>query len=185
MPYGGGGGAGGKVGISYITKTFTGAISARGGAGAVAGGAGTIFSITNNMPYGNFTADNGGLKGTNTLLDISTLTQLSILGGAGVTDMVSNVTFSSLVVGSNSVWFPNVGVSSATVSGNATITGAISVDGGGTSSSTPTSQFGSGGGGNGGYGGRGAGAQGGFYTGISSESDKQRCAWRLLQRNRP
>jgi hypothetical protein len=166
----GGGGAGGKISITYGTNTFIGTISAHGGAGAVAGGAGTIYSIPNYLTSlnANLTADNGGLKGANTLLDLSTLAQLSVLGGAGVTDMFPTVTLSSLVVSSNSVWFPNVGVSTATVSGNATVMGAISVDGGGTSSSALPSNLGSGGGGNGGSGGRGAGAPGGFFSGVSS-----------------
>ncbi len=170
LPYGGGG-AGGRISLGYGTNIFAGTISAHGGAGAVAGAAGTIYSISNNFAYGNFLVDNAGLTGaTNTIVDISTLNQLSVLGGASASPSSSGMSLAFLTVGSNSTLLLTQSSSTFTVSGNAIISGTLFADGTGTSSGGSPSLQGSGGGGNAGYGGRGAAANGGFYFGNSSGS---------------
>jgi hypothetical protein len=85
LPYGGGGG-GGRIAVVYSkTNQFAGTMSARGGAGATYGGAGTIYlSITQGRLGGTqLILDNGGVRGTNTPLSLtSDGFDLTIGGGA-------------------------------------------------------------------------------------------------------
>src|SRR5262249_6612211 len=71
LPMGGGGG-GGCLAIYYFTNNFVGRLSARGGAGANYGGAGTIYQKINETAFGRVVADNGGQAATNTPLQLLT-----------------------------------------------------------------------------------------------------------------
>jgi hypothetical protein len=172
LPNGGGGG-GGRIAVTYPSNNnaFTGTLTARGGAGFVAGGAGTLYLKGNSDTYAQVTLDNGGLRGAGTPLNSLSPSDLTLRGGA----CVSNTTYSSygmnlrnLFIGSNS-WYYLYGTSydSWTVTGNATLeaAGGISGDGRGGMAgqgtgpghyynSTPNPS--GGGGGHGGYGGHGA-----------------------------
>ena len=77
VPYGGGG-AGGRIAITYQSNAFTGTIATHGGTGVVAGGAGTLYTKGNFESNGTLIADNGGLSGTNTMLDISLVNLLRL-----------------------------------------------------------------------------------------------------------
>jgi hypothetical protein len=156
LPNGGGGG-GGRISVGYNflktnfpTNGFTGTMSARGGAGYVKGGAGTIYVRTNSSNIPIVIVDNGGTRGTNTLVASTTATgfDLYVQGGAVVTSPGDP---RDVFVRSNS-WVQ----SSLTASRNATFDagGGIDLDGLGTSSfgsgSTLTNPRG--GAGHGGYG---------------------------------
>ena len=67
LPNGGGGG-GGRIAITWTSNTFAGTISAQGGVGYVAGGAGTIYTKAAQSDSGHLLVDNGGQRGTNTLV---------------------------------------------------------------------------------------------------------------------
>ncbi len=108
LPYGGGGG-GGRVAVSYRTNLFAGNLRAYGGSGYTYGGAGTVFigmqSVTQPLPNGILTIDNGGKSGTNTPLTATNLTyDLTISGGArAVTGpLTSPYMFRTLLITSNS-----------------------------------------------------------------------------------
>ena len=64
LPLGGGGG-GGRIAVSANTNLFTGGMSAHGGAGFVAGGAGAIYVNwrQSSSKYAQIVLDNGGLRG--------------------------------------------------------------------------------------------------------------------------
>jgi hypothetical protein len=165
LPYGGGG-AGGRIAITYATNAFTGHLTAAGGAGAVGGGAGTIYTKLNSSTYVDFRADNGGINGTNTVLDASASYNLTVTGGATLRSTLTQLAFGTLTVGSNSTLLLGNGSSSVfvTVASNANVAagGGISGDGLGYASGAGTgagqfSSIGSTGGGHGGYGGRGLG----------------------------
>ena len=182
----GGGGGGGRIMVTYSSNAFAGTVSARGGAGYVAGGAGPIYfkATTSSIPQ--VTMDNGGLRGTNTLLDSLPMVDLTIRGGAYVAGMGSGRnSFRSLFIGSDS-WLTTStsGQSDSwTVSGNATIEagGGVTADGRGYRANQGllggagrywSSGSSGGGGGHGGFGGHGAAgptsAAGGAAYGYST-----------------
>ena len=161
LPNGGGGG-GGRIAVTWSSNSFSGTYSAKGGNGFVPGAAGTIYLKPNNAAAPSLIFDNGGLVGTNTVLDVSSLAELHIRSGASVTSMLTSVTVSNLNIGASGVL--GVGSMTLNVSGSANIAAggtlranASSSFGSGTGQS---SQQGSGGGGHGGYGGRGFGSTG-------------------------
>lgn len=167
LPNGGGGG-GGRIAVTWTSNAFTGVVTARGGAGFVAGGAGTVYLKPNNDSYPQVILDNGGVRGTNTLLGGSSSMDLIVRNGAvsSTSGGYYLMALRNLFVGSNS-WF-NPGYSSSEtwiVLSNATVEvgGGISADGRGGYSSTGGGRHYSsdvnssgGGGGHGGWGGHGA-----------------------------
>jgi hypothetical protein len=156
-PYGGGGG-GGRIAIYSGTNSFSGLLTAYGGAGANYGGAGTIYTVrTSNPRTAAIVIDNGGGQGTNTPLSSSDGADLTIAGRAVVLG-TTLPTLGNLLIASNSwlnVTSPTVSLT-ITVTNSATIQagGGINADGGG------QNQFGlgftGGGGGHGGFGGNSA-----------------------------
>jgi len=159
LPNGGGGG-GGRIAITWISNSFTGTYSAKGGNGFVAGGAGTIYLKPTQRPYPDLIFDNGGLVGTNSVLDVTSLNNLILGSGASVTSSLGRVTISSnLTVAANASWFAsglNVSAASANIApAGRLVADAVSISGQG---SGQYSVLGSSGGGHGGYGGRGAGS---------------------------
>ena len=106
LPNGGGGG-GGRIAITWNSNSFTGSYSAKGGNGFVTGGAGTIYLKANSRPTPDLIIDNGGLVGTNTVLDLSALLNLTIGPGASVmsSPYVSQLTITSnLTIAANATW---------------------------------------------------------------------------------
>lgn len=166
---GGGGGGGGRIAVYLITNLFTGTITAHGGTGANAGGPGTvyIFDRTNIdgdlVQFGQITIDNGGLTGSTSFLTTPPLADLTITGGAIVTNSQQNeLLLRNLLIASNSELtalpsqFPALRIAATNVMiqfGGEIITdgGSASPEGDGQSSGAA-----GGGGGNGGYGGAGA-----------------------------
>ena len=182
LPNGGGGG-GGRIALIFTTNTFNGSLSAHGGAGAVSGGAGTIYMRSNSSAGSTVvvTLDNAGLRGTNTPLPFASPYNLTVGGGA-IGNPAANATFSSLLVNSNG-WLSqlrNTNDITFTVSGNAIIRA-----GGGILANGPMGSMGTGAGGSlnttadawtgggGGYGGFGAqsldGATGGNSYGSLTQ----------------
>jgi len=179
----GGGGAGGRIAVTWRSNSFTGNFTARGGAGAHFGGAGTVFSSGNpafqNSPPlpPQLVIDNGGIRGSNTLLSTS-ISGIGLVVGSGASVILGSpqMNCSTLTISSNA----SVGVSgnnlfTVTVAGNATIQpgGAIQLDGEGYAANNGpglgrnTSNSGSGGG-HGGYGSASATTFGGLsYDSIS------------------
>ncbi len=82
----GGGGGGGRIALSYGTSTFTGALSAFGGAGFIRGGAGTLFlPAANNQKPSQVVVDNGGLPGAPTTLGTGSTSSYDLnLSGGGL-----------------------------------------------------------------------------------------------------
>ena len=121
----GGGGGGGRIAISFSTNQFTGNISAHGGVGFVAGGAGTIYTLTNNSQIGLLILDNGGLQGTNTPLTQFGSLDLILTNGAGVAfSPGTSTSIRNLVIASNSfltMTAPSQSSLQLTMTGNATI----------------------------------------------------------------
>lgn len=178
LPYGGGGG-GGRIAITCNTNQFNGTIAARGGVGATCGGAGTIYTKLNNSNAAQISMDNGGSRGTNTLLSVlGTSCDLTVTGGAIASPLAGAATIPlrNLLITSNS-WMtllpsnqtPNLIL---TLSGDATIQpgGGIVTDakgyftgpGRGGTLDPFSDGYTGGGGGYGGYGGAGhAGGYGG------------------------
>ena len=130
LPAGGGGG-GGRIAISVAninSNLFTGSMSARGGAGANVGGAGTICIIKGQVTT--VIVDNGGPRGTNTPLSLSGVALGDVTVGAGASVLVSNqINCANLLVGSNAFLFTPT--ANFFVTSNATIQagGAIVLDG--------------------------------------------------------
>ncbi len=125
----GGGGGGGRVAIYTTTNEFMGTMIAQGGAGAVAGGAGTVYTISTNVgnaAFGQVVVDNGGAQGTNTGVDVGAPFDLTISGGAVVPLLTA--TLGNLVIASNS-WL--VGISNPTVSLNLTLRSNATIQAGG------------------------------------------------------
>jgi hypothetical protein len=171
LPYGGGGG-GGRIAVTYNSSSFSGTLSAHGGAGFMAGGAGSIYTKSNNSSVANFMADNAGLAGSNTVLDISSPSlNLSSSGGANVRCLLIP-TLNSVNIGSNSAVSFNspsvsLSISSSLNIASGGVLGADAVSSGGTGSGQSSPSLGSGGGGHAGYGGRGAVVGGGNAYGSS------------------
>lgn len=98
-----GGGGGGRIAVYFNTDSFTGNFAAHGGAGANAGGPGTIYLMTNNTPIPLLIVDNGGRPG-DTMLPSPIFNEydLSIAGGAVLTNSAPSSYFRNLFIGSNS-----------------------------------------------------------------------------------
>ena len=174
-----GGGGGGRISITYnnnntagTNMNFVGTLSAYGGAGLIRGGAGTIYLAGNpaNQGPARLIVDNGGTPGAGTTLGSGAPTTVTLaLSGGGTLVMPTQVTITSLNIGSGStLLFTNIG-STLNVNGSATIQpgGAISGSanassfsrsstGNGGVSSLPPIGLTTGGGGGGGYGGFGS-----------------------------
>ncbi len=182
----GGGGGGGRIAITYSTNLFAGSISARGGPGFSAGGAGTIYLFSTRNQIGQLILDNGGLRGTNTLLTESEYSDLTLTNGAtAVVSPGTSLSLRNLVISSNCFLISSPSTQppmQLNLTGNATIQsgGGIIVDGDGAASAV--SGQGQGGsyvtnsvvmGGGGGYGGVGgssaSGVPGGTYFGSFTQ----------------
>lgn len=159
-----GGGGGGRIAVYFNSNSFTGDFAAHGGAGAQAGGPGTIYLTTNNTAIPQLIVDNGGLPGKTALSrPIANQYDLTITGGAVVTNGLPSVLLRNLFIGSNS-WFAQplepTSLSVSLSASNAVIQpgGGIIADGaaGGSFLGAGQSSGGvGGGGGNSGYGGKG------------------------------
>jgi len=169
----GGGGGGGRVAIHCDANTFSGAISARGGAGLQVGGAGTIFTKVPGQQWGDLLIDNGGATGAAATLlsDPETLDSLTINSGAMV-DLAGALTTDAFRLASGAkLSHPakQEGGLQLTVTGDAVIEagGRVTADGlghtGGPGRSNGSSNR-SGGGGYGGSGGDGIGGRSGGPT---------------------
>src|ERR1035438_7578460 len=94
-----------RVVVTSPSNQFTGSISAHGGAGATAGGAGGIYEQLTNEAVVQLIFDNGGLSGTNTPFGgLSAFPyDLTITNGA-IALLPTSLTGSlrNLVIGSNS-----------------------------------------------------------------------------------
>src|ERR1043165_1920453 len=123
-PPDGGGRGGGPIAIFYNANQFTGSISAHGGTGATFGGAGTIYTKAASNTVGQILADNGGWRGTNTLLSVAgPFFDLTIGGGAVVYPSLNAAAFHNLLIQSNGwLTYPASKTSLAlTVTGDATV----------------------------------------------------------------
>ena len=97
----GGGGGGGRIAIYYTQDSFTGGLTAFGGAGAQWGGAGTVCRKPNAQAYGLLRCDNLGQAGALTPLLLPQVLGFVIAGNAIVYPQLGQpLTFSSLDVGS-------------------------------------------------------------------------------------
>lgn len=166
-PIHGGGGAGGRIAVYFDTNLFTGTITAVGGTGFQNGAAGTIFTKTNSVSTAQVIVDNGGLRGTNTVLTTDAgIVDLTLQGGAQAGGISG---FRHLTIRANSALALSGMSQTVTVWGDARIEpgGVISMDGLGygygqgpgagryVCTGSPAICSG-GGGGNAGYGGNGA-----------------------------
>jgi hypothetical protein len=173
-PINGGGGGGGRIAINYTSRNFSGSVAARGGCGANYGGAGTVYWKAAQSPYAQVIIDNGGFPGTNTPLSLSTLSDLTISGGAAIY-ATTLPPLGSLLIASNSWLSFTSPFSPRTITVNSNVTvqsgGGITLDGQG-SNQQGGGSFGSGGG-YGGYGGNSATNRGGgnSYGSISAPVD--------------
>jgi hypothetical protein len=95
-----GGGGGGRIALYFNTNSFSGTSQAHGGKGAANGGAGSLYSKGASQSVGQFVADNGGHRGTNTPLSTTEAFDAVVKGGA-VLSLTSTQTIGSLVVASN------------------------------------------------------------------------------------
>lgn len=93
---------GGRVALYLSTNSFTGAISACGGGGAAAGGAGTIYTKITSAPFGQLLVDNANLTGRETPLSLPALLDLTVSGGARAELLSNSVLISNLTIGSSS-----------------------------------------------------------------------------------
>ncbi len=178
-PIHGGGGGGGRISIQCGTNNFSGSLTAIGGTGWVAGGAGTVFTQTND-PVGLLILDNGSRKGTNTSVTLSTSADVIVRNGAWLTP----VSFSprNLTIGTNGVLSPtSAQLLGLTINGNFIIQtgGSLTADLFGSAPATGTgpgnfglsnSVYCGGGGGHGGYGamGNAPNANGGITYGSQT-----------------
>jgi len=123
---GGGGGGGGRIALYFATNSFTGTISAAGGAGQEYGGAGTVYSKSSVESLGHVLADNGGNAGAWTPLSTPEAFALVIARG-GKVSAVAPLTNNTLLVQSNGVLSCPASSSSFTV----TVLGNAGIDTGG------------------------------------------------------
>ncbi len=130
----GGGGGGGRIALYFKTNAFKGVVSARGGAGANYGGAGTIYLQASNSPSSQVIVDNGGVRGSGSLLSLTGVSPLNVtVNGRAQAFLVTSSAISNLSIGPlSSLSYSNPVVrAQMTVLGGATIQvgGALSVDG--------------------------------------------------------
>lgn len=99
--YGGGGGGGGRISIQFGGNLFLGSIVARGGSSLYPGGAGTVYLKRTGSEPGQVLVDNGGQRGTNTLLNGGTASRydLTVRGSAVV--LIPTETVGNLLLASN------------------------------------------------------------------------------------
>src|SRR5262249_54171132 len=118
----GGGGGGGRIAIYFGTNNFTGNITAIGGNGARAGGAGTIYIQPIAGPVGELIITNNGQPGSNTTFDAVAIDNLTISGGGMAQAQNSLLAVSNLFIGSGSSLIPlDTTPLSLTVNGDATV----------------------------------------------------------------
>jgi hypothetical protein len=176
----GGGGGGGHISVSYTgSNAFTGSLTAKGGSGANYGGAGLVYVAASNPAIPSqvrLTLDNGGVIGGVTPLFQSVQgINLTVTGGAMLTNSVVLPALQSLLIGSNSTWII-VEDGFLNIQSNATIQagGALSVPANVVQGLAPGQSLGirgGGGGGHGGYGGASiSNAMGGTVTSDSITS---------------
>jgi hypothetical protein len=168
-PTHGGGGGGGMISIQYGTNIFSGHLAAYGAVGGKSGGgAGSIFTQTTGQT-GLLTLDNGGLTGTNSIVESSPTTDLIVQNGAWAAPSGGTLNLRNLVIGTNGILaMRTAALLTLTLSGNCTIQagGALLADtngyaantglsgsGGGAYSGSSGSTYYCGGGGHGGFGG--------------------------------
>ena len=171
-PYAGGGGGGGRISIQNQLNLFSGLISAYGGGGTYAGGAGTVFIQAAQPSRPSVNVDNGGQAGAVTPWPSSGvvgLGDLSVSGGARLT-LGTSLILNNLRV-SSGAWILTTNQGSISLL-EMTVNSNLTVDAGGGILADGTVVGGSGigrsglsGGGGGGYGGSG-GAGGGLYSGL-------------------
>lgn len=131
----GGGGGGGMIGIDFeygvTSNLFSGSIFAYGGTGATNGGAGTIFIKTNATGLATLVLDNGGNRGTNTPITISSALY-SVVIRNGAVAVMGEESFSSLLIASNG-WIvpPPLLIQGGEGSINLTLSGAGTIQAGG------------------------------------------------------
>jgi hypothetical protein len=182
LPYGGGGGGGIIEIASSFSNLFAANVSAHGGIGATAGGAGVIVETMAEGPVPQIIIDNDGLSGTNTPAPVNvTDYDLTISGGAIMAVSGNSMLTGgphNLLIGSNSfVTLSSSGTLSLNLTSNLTIapTGGVVVDGKG----EPSGQEIGGGktlgqnGGGGGFGGPGGAGAGGAPGGVTYGSAQQ------------
>ncbi len=123
-PIHGGGGGGGRAAVYFGTNAFTGSYSAHGGTGFVTGGAGTVYTKTNlaGVSVGQVLLDNNGRYGTNTPLQLTNVSDLTVRGGA-VAGVGLAVTVGNLLVESNG-WIVSTPVAANSLP-NLTITATV------------------------------------------------------------
>ncbi len=173
-----GGGGGGRISLNYSTNLFSGRISAYGGGPDRAlGGAGLItMTRKGSVPY--YLVDNGGRRGTNTLLYSQSTIDLEIRNGGVAWPYLPALPLNNLTVGQGGVYTFQSQQSRADlyVGGNATIRpgGRITVDalgyapGSGPGAGRTANNMGSGAG-YGGNGGASASSPGGAAYGVAEQ----------------
>ena len=172
----GGGGGGGRVAVSCRTNSYSGAFAARGGAGGHFGGAGTICLPVfgpPTLPPGQqvqVIIDNGGTRGTNTLLSGLPSSAIVTVNSGGSATLQGSTSVASLTISSNAVLtaIPGSDAVLSLSAANLTIQpgGAITLDGSGFPANGGSghgfsASSGAGGGGHGGDGSSGLNAAGG------------------------
>ncbi len=171
-----GGGGGGRILVRYSTNLFSGCISAYGGgpAGAV-GGAGVIaFARQRSAPY--YLVDNGGRRGTNSLIYSQNTIDLEIRNGGVAWSYLPYLPLNNLLVGPGGVYTFQQPRADLYVAGNTTIRpgGRITVDafgyapGSGPGAGRAANNMGSGAG-YGGNGGASASSPGGAAYGVAEQ----------------
>ena len=159
----GGGGGGGHIAVFYVTNLFAGTTAAQGGAGANYGGAGTVYLtgylIGRTAPQ-QLIVDNGGVRGAITpYLTIPNAFNLTVTGGAVLSNAASSFSLYNLFIGSNSSIIESSAYAQSplTILTNATIQsgGALNDDGVSASIGPDPGQTLNQTGGGGGYGGMG------------------------------
>lgn len=175
-----GSGSGGRIYVNSLSNNFTGQLSAFGGNGLLAGGAGTVYTRINNLKT--LLVDNGGLSGTNTPLGTSFTMppapfDLNISGAATVVAASSLPIINNLNLAAGSTLTMPVAQSNLflVVQKNANLAGSVTVDNlgfaqsGGPGAGTNITSKGSGGG----YGGTGGNSSSSAPGGTSYGSASQ------------
>jgi len=105
----GGGGGGGMIAINLNqSNLFAGTITAYGGGGANYGGAGTTYFRTNSTGQTLLIVDNGGHRGTNTLVSSLPNNNLVLRNGAVAVQSSYPLSLTSLLITSNAWMVPGI-----------------------------------------------------------------------------
>jgi len=169
----GGAGGGGRIAIEYTNDSFTGVVSAVGGAnGWEMGGAGTIYRKDSAAAVGDLLLDNGGAVGAWTTITSPEAFDLTIANGAIVYPTAALIVKSLHVAANGLLTHPNEAAGfEVAVQNDAAIDvdGALAVDGRGYAAQTGpgAGQYGSGYGSGAGYGGAG----GDCYANLAAGGD--------------